>query len=91
MEEFVSYGSQYRIREVPTAVTRAFCAVIDANETIREHGGLDKLENALANFIEIARPEKHPERRMGEYAAAVQEVLATRPVEIGVGMQRMRR
>jgi hypothetical protein len=91
MNLFLAFGSHTRISEISTAVTRAFCMIVDANELILEPGGLDKLETALESFVEMASSEKFRERQMAEYAAEVQEVLATRRIDIGVHMQRVGR
>jgi hypothetical protein len=89
LEKFMAQGRVFRLGEISTVLTRAYCVVVDAAALIREPGGLDDLEGALANFIETASIDNYKEHLMANCAAAVQEVIASRPVDIGVRIQRV--
>ncbi|MCS4088774.1 hypothetical protein [Rhizobium sp. BK176] len=90
MKAFVSKAGELRLREMSTAVIRAYCSVVDANATLRQSGGLDALETALADLVDAARSGPYVERTLAEQAGAIQELLAMRPVEIGAIVQQVR-
>jgi hypothetical protein len=91
MADFISKRGGILLSAMSTDIVRAYCAVIDAKDVIRDPDGLDVLENVLANFVEVAHCGNYTERSLSDMAVAIQEVLATRPVEIGVFGSQARR
>ncbi|MBY3432595.1 hypothetical protein HFN89_00210 [Rhizobium laguerreae] len=91
MKDLISKAGGIFLNKMSTDIVRAYCGVIDANAVIHDPDGLDVLENVLANFIDVAHSGNYTERSLSDMAVAIQEVLATRPVEVGVIVPRARR